>query len=203
MIINPLCELQQNIIPAIAANIRPNLYVELGVRGCETINKVAPFCTKAIAVDVIQFKHLIACPNIEEKIMTTDEYAKICIERIDMLFIDADHHYEQVKKDFWNFEKFVIPQGLIFLHDTMPEGVIELEQSSLDAYKFAEEIRRDKEFLDNFEIITIPTNPGLSIIRKTTTQLKTSIEDIYRIHMKDPYIREFLEKKRKNPEINL
>jgi len=39
---------------------------------------------------------------------------------IKFLFIDADHDYEGVKRDFDFYEKFVVPGGLIALHDVHP-----------------------------------------------------------------------------------
>jgi predicted O-methyltransferase YrrM len=36
---------------------------------------------------------------------------------VDVLFIDGDHSYEGVKKDFEIYSRLVRPDGLIFLHD--------------------------------------------------------------------------------------
>jgi MMP 1-O-methyltransferase len=36
---------------------------------------------------------------------------------ISFLFIDGDHEYDQVKRDFVNWEKFLIGNGIIFIHD--------------------------------------------------------------------------------------
>lgn len=36
---------------------------------------------------------------------------------ISFLFIDGDHSYEQVRKDFFNWEKFVLENGCIAMHD--------------------------------------------------------------------------------------
>jgi hypothetical protein len=36
---------------------------------------------------------------------------------ISFLFIDGDHSYEQVRKDFLNWEKFVLENGCIAMHD--------------------------------------------------------------------------------------
>lgn len=34
-----------------------------------------------------------------------------------VLFIDGEHSYEQVKRDYQKFSKFVIPGGWVFFHD--------------------------------------------------------------------------------------
>ncbi|MBA7713844.1 hypothetical protein ES703_122854 [subsurface metagenome] len=39
--------------------------------------------------------------------------------KIDFLFIDADHSYEGVKKDFTLYSNFVKKPGLIAFHDTL------------------------------------------------------------------------------------
>ena len=38
-------------------------------------------------------------------------------EQVDFLFIDADHHYENVKRDYLNYRRFVSPNGIIGFHD--------------------------------------------------------------------------------------
>jgi len=68
--------------------------------------------------------------------------------RIDFLFIDGDHTYEGVKRDFELYSKFV-DQGIIALHDIVPgpyEAVGEVP-------KFWSEIKREfkhREIVKNF-----------------------------------------------------
>lgn len=104
--------------------------------------------------------------------MTTDEFAELLKKypiTIDMLFIDADHSKESVLKDFWNFFPFVKEQGLILLHDTHPKNIHYTEKSLCgDAYLVIEEL---KNHYDEFEFMTIPIHPGLTIVRKRKTQL--------------------------------
>lgn len=49
---------------------------------------------------------------------TSSQLAKTWNKRIDILFIDADHSYNQVKFDYRIFSPFVVKNGLIILHDT-------------------------------------------------------------------------------------
>jgi predicted O-methyltransferase YrrM len=42
---------------------------------------------------------------------------------IGLLFIDGDHHYEAVKRDFLGWERFVKTGGKIILHDTADESL--------------------------------------------------------------------------------
>ena len=95
---------------------------------------------------------------------------------IEMAFIDACHSFESTYKDFLNIRKHMVNDGIIFMHDMYPKD-IESTDSKLsgDCYKTAEKIR--KEHFNDFEIITIPVEPGLSILRKVDRQLDWIKED--------------------------
>jgi len=49
---------------------------------------------------------------------TTDEAAATWNKPISILFIDACHDYESVRRDYENFSKFAVPGGIIIFHDT-------------------------------------------------------------------------------------
>ena len=51
------------------------------------------------------------------------EIARKWNKKIDVLFIDGDHRYKVVKKDFFNWEPHVIKNGFILMHDVNFEGV--------------------------------------------------------------------------------
>lgn len=101
-------------------------------------------------------------------LMSTDQLAEKWSEKkevIDFLYIDADHSYEQSLKDFNNFSPYVMPNGLILMHDTFPlnEGYEQLHLSGT-VYKTAQYIKR--HYSDEFEIVTVPYLCGVSIVRK-------------------------------------
>lgn len=58
--------------------------------------------------------------------MKSDEFfdsicnAGIGFPKLSLAFIDGDHRYEQVSKDFYNTVKYMEKGGYIFLHDTCP-----------------------------------------------------------------------------------
>lgn len=56
-----------------------------------------------------------------------DDVAATWDRQIDILHIDGSHRYEDVKRDFEAWRKFVSPSGVILLHDTAeldePNGV--------------------------------------------------------------------------------
>ena len=88
---------------------------------------------------------------------------------VDMLFIDADHAKDSVLRDFFGILPFVSQHGLILLHDTHPKSVDYLDpQYCNDAYKAIEELSKR---MDQFEMMTIPLHPGLTLCRKRTSQL--------------------------------
>lgn len=66
-----------------------------------------------------------------------DEVAKTWDKPIDILHIDGSHHYEDVKKDFETWSKFLSDNGVILLHDTAIES---LYGNEYGVKKFFEEI---------------------------------------------------------------
>jgi len=86
-----------------------------------------------------------------------------------MIFIDADHSQAAVEEEFWNFFPFVAPHGLILLHDTHPiDEAATIPARCGDAYKTIERLSKQT---DQFEMVTLPLHPGLTLCRKRTTQL--------------------------------
>jgi len=69
-------------------------------------------------------------------------------KKIDLLFIDGDHSYEGVKRDFEMYRRFVSPGGIIALHDVAAHPVVRV----CEVYKFWHELRESD--LRTVEIIT-------------------------------------------------
>lgn len=71
------------------------------------------------------YKHLIErdlFDNVISIASKSENAYSIWSNPIKFIFIDADHSYEGVKKDFELFEPFVINGGLIGMHDIDPIG---------------------------------------------------------------------------------
>ena len=82
-----------------------------------------------------------------------------------MIFIDADHSFEQSLKDFQNAAEHIIIDGFIFLHDTYPYDPIMFDREVCDdAYRTPLWLKQNR--IDDFEIITLPFNPGLTIAKR-------------------------------------
>jgi len=147
---------------------RPHTYVELGVQQCYTFNNVMGLgvVKRGVAVD-IRLNGVKKRKGVECYQMSTDEFSSKWEGKIDFLFIDADHSYGQVKKDFFNLINWVPHYtGLVLLHDTYPLEELETPSRCGDAWKLAHELHR---YYPNFEIVTLPgPTCGLSIVRQVT-----------------------------------
>ena len=75
-------------------------------------------------------------------------------------FIDGYHSYDQVKRDFWNAEKYTVPNGYILMHDSYPPVYLNTLPNTGacgDVYKFRQEMEKDDRF-DTFTFVGNPNN---------------------------------------------
>ena len=100
--------------------------------------------------------------------------------KIDVLFIDGDHSYEGVKKDFELYSKILTKNGIIILHDTDEKylnGLITSKDAEKHFHKFEGPSRLIKEIqelpewnlinLFNFGILVDkPSSTGITIINR-------------------------------------
>lgn len=161
------------LIVLLARLLRPILYVELGIRHCETFNAVIPYARRLIGVDTNNEcgSYIAPAPNVEFVNSSTLEFAATLRKPIliDMLFIDADHAKISVIEDFRMFFPYVANQGIILFHDTFPGNEKQTRPNlSGTAYKAVETLARVN---DEYEMMTIPLSPGLTICRKRKTQV--------------------------------
>lgn len=68
---------------------------------------------------------------------------------IDFLFIDGDHSYEGVKKDFYLYKKFLEKGGIIAFHDIAPNGDPRLTGGVPRFWSEIKDAYDTKEFLEN------------------------------------------------------
>ncbi len=101
-------------------------------------------------------------------VMTSDDFFKhVTFPKIGFAFIDGEHHYEFVKKDFENIFRLLEPNGVICLHDTYPynEDLV-LGDYCADSYKMRQELEKDPR-VDCFTFTkTVACDVGLTIVRK-------------------------------------
>jgi hypothetical protein len=100
--------------------------------------------------------------------------------KIDVLFIDGDHSYEGVKKDFDLYSNIMTEKGVIILHDTdadYEESLIVSEDAKNDHFRFdgpsrlVKELEKNPDYnlinLHNFRILSNkPASSGLTIINR-------------------------------------
>lgn len=165
----------EEFIVHLAGILRPNVYVELGLYQCELFNRVVPYARRLIGVDVNDRARTFMDRTTQKTTFfhgTTDAFVESLKRQplqIDLLFIDADHSKESVKRDFENFFPYVTDHGVILLHDSFPkDSTYAQPQYCGDGYKAIAELARRT---DAYEMATIPIHPGLTICRKRTRQL--------------------------------
>jgi cephalosporin hydroxylase len=164
----------ESFIVQLASIVKPKLYVELGLYHCVVFNQVIPFAEKLIGVDIdaLAGNYMVFSKKVEFICASTHQFAnivKIKPIQIDMLFIDADHSKEAVLDDFRNMFPFVSPHGLILLHDTHPgDQTLIAPKFCGTAYAAIADLSQENK---EYEMVTIPVSPGLTICRKRANQL--------------------------------
>ena len=86
-------------------------YLEIGCFDDELFNHVN--CQKKVGVDPV------SGGTVRD---TSDQFFKKNNEHFDCIFIDGLHEYSQVKRDISNSLKFLNDDGIILLHDCMPDN---------------------------------------------------------------------------------
>lgn len=165
----------ESLLPAMAAVIRPVLYVEIGIYQGTTFRAVARHAEKAIGVDINP-----GC----EKFVTGSTTSFICgtsrdvglhrwiLEetQIDLAFIDGDHSFESVKEDFLNLVPYLSSHALVCFHDTYPANHNSTSPNLCgDAYRFPEWCQQ----YDNgaWNAVTFPRHPGLTVVGRSNLTL--------------------------------
>jgi cephalosporin hydroxylase len=154
------------IIQHLAKWIKPINYLEIGVRHGNVYNLVKEYCNQCYLVD-IDFLDIDYSNNTLKFEMLSDIFFEMIDTSIkfDLVFIDGDHSKEQVLKDFINVKNMVVDDSFVILHDTYPcDERMELPYHSHNAWEAVLEIK--KSFIDEWELITLPFNPGLTIMKK-------------------------------------
>lgn len=157
------------------AQLKPNIYIELGVDEGNTFNMIAPFVHRAIAVDIKIPENV---EDYECYEMTTDDFFSDgwFIDKADLIFIDADHSYNGAKKDLKNALEILGDDGVIIMHDTDPISDLmckendKLDWKNLcgDVYRIVDDI--EDGLVDHINIVTLPIgDAGLSLITKKKT----------------------------------
>lgn len=144
-------------------------YLELGVEYSTNIQEIKKLVKKCVGVDINDIPNK---DGIDFYQITTDNFFKQNKEFFDIVFIDANHNFSQVKKDFNNSLKVLNEYGIIILHDTDPiiEELLAPHYCS-DSYKIINYITSKYPTLN---IMTFPIHEtGISfVMRKSDRRIK-------------------------------
>ena len=119
---------------------------------------------------------------------TSDDFFKENKSNFDIVFIDGLHTYEQVKKDILNSVNCLLNEGIILVHDCMPDSLGKQAvprykmQWNGDVWKAIVDLRQQ----ENLEIYTCEIDQGIGVIskKKNTSILKLD-KPINKLKFKD------------------
>jgi predicted O-methyltransferase YrrM len=103
-------------------------------------------------------------PYVEIVRKTSAAAAENWTDPIDMLFIDGDHSYEGVRRDWNLFSPHLSPFGVVVFHDTIwdvdKDSWKEYRREDMGVPRFVEDLRRE-----GYPIITFPNDCGVSLVQ--------------------------------------
>ena len=100
--------------------------------------------------------------HVEIVRMTSEEAAKGWSRQIDMIFIDGDHSYEGIKRDWELFVPNITTFGVVVFHDTIwdlrPDP--KWSRSDMGVPRFVDELRQQ-----GYPVLTIDKDCGVSLVQ--------------------------------------
>jgi len=125
--------------------------------------------------------------NVRE---TSDNFFEKNKDMFDIVFIDGLHIYEQVKKDILNSIKYLNDEGVILIHDCLPDSMAKQAvpryklQWNGDVWKAIVDLRRNTDL----EIFTCEIDQGIGIIKKNkNTSILKIDKPIEKLKFEDYY----------------
>jgi predicted O-methyltransferase YrrM len=139
-------------------------YLELGTYDGHNLSEISTICN-VVGVDIKDEHRLSQRFGSKFFLGTTEQFFAQNRRSFDVIFIDADHNFQSVKKDFIASLKILNPMGLIILHDTDPSESKLMEPGYCgDSYKM---VRYLEETWPDLDKICIPmTEAGLTIVKR-------------------------------------
>jgi len=140
-------------------------YLEIGVRGRETLDQID-----------LAVVHGVDPNGQGDFAMTSDVFfAEVCNRSYDLIFIDGLHLAEQVKRDVENSLTHLSDNGIIVVHDCLPEEEWHQLREGVpgkpwngDVWKAFASLRSERTDL---EMYVIDTDWGCGIIRRGSQKL--------------------------------
>lgn len=153
-------------------------YLELGIYEGRTISRIASSCKSievAVGVDTRSITETIFHEEPQHKVVildktSTNQFFLNNTRIFDVIFIDANHNYNNVLEDFKNSMKILETDGIVFMHDSYPPNIESTSPGYCsDCYRAYYEILK---MTDICECVNLPTWCGLNIVRKVSKNRK-------------------------------
>ena len=119
------------------------------------------------AIDSLkEFNRNIAAAGVREYVSLIRSYSDAAARNwklpIDIIFIDGDHSYDGVKRDWELFLPHVKPSGVVIFHDTMWDlpPYVGTVRSDMGVPRFVDELRQQ-----GYQVLTISQDYGVSLIQ--------------------------------------
>ncbi len=119
---------------------------------------------------------------------TSDAFFSSNTDKFDIIFIDGLHTYDQVKKDIINSVKCLKENGIILVHDCMPDSLAKQAVPRFkmkwngDVWKAIVDLRQNEEL----DIYTCEIDEGIGIIKKRkNSEVLRLNKSIKRLKFKD------------------
>jgi len=113
-----------------------------------------------------EFTRNISAIGVREQVSIIRSYSDTAAREwrlpIDLIFIDGDHSYEGVKRDWELFLPHVKPFGIVVFHDTMWDlpPYKEKARAAMGVPRFVDELREQ-----GYQVLTIDRDYGLSLVQ--------------------------------------
>ena len=156
-----------SFLSQLSLDLKPRTYAELGIYEGETFNKIKAQRKYAVDISEAALNYVQNEASVIKILGTSLDLARELQEsgeKLDLLFIDANHASEAVQDDFTAIERHMSAKGIVCFHDTFPKD-ISFTSSKLcgDAYLAIPALQ---EKYPSWNFITLPIHPGLSIATK-------------------------------------
>ncbi len=170
--------IRQDIVQKIIDKKKYKNYLEIGCNKDELFSKI--ICENKIGVDPIRGGNLR---------ITSDKFFQNNNNKFDCIFIDGLHKYHQVRKDIINSLEALNENGIILLHDCLPNDVFAQAVPRCqhvwngDVWKALVEFRTH----ENLDVYTCYADHGIGVIfnRKNKNLLKIGTTDFHKLKFEE------------------
>ena len=170
--------IRQDIVQKIIDKKKYKNYLEIGCNKDELFSKI--ICENKIGVDPIRGGNLR---------ITSDKFFQNNNNKFDCIFIDGLHKYQQVRKDIINSLEALNENGIILLHDCLPNDVFAQAVPRCqhvwngDVWKALVEFRT----YENLDVYTCYADHGIGVIfkRKNKNLLKITTTDFHKLKFEE------------------